>query len=230
MNRLFGKAKPKVPAPTLEDASNSLTTRTGTLDGKIQALDAELLKYKQQLSKMKPSPAKTALQQRALRVLKSKRMYEGQRDTLFSQQINIDQTVFAQQNVKETITTVAAMKSAAKSLKTDMKSIKIDDVEDLHDDMDDLIVDSEEINEVMGRAYGTPVELDEGDLMEELNALEGELDEESVSEEVPSYMVNAASAVRGDSNPVSQANVNPKSRIEVDEFGLPKVPVRSLEA
>ena len=44
-----------------------------------------------------------------------------------------DQTRFAIQNVKDTVTTVAAMKSASKELKVSMKEIKIDDIEDLHD-------------------------------------------------------------------------------------------------
>jgi len=229
MNRIFGKARPKVPEPTLEDASASISTRGSTVDTKIAALDGELLKYKAQLAKMKAGPAKSALMQRALRCLKQKKMYEQQRDTLYNQQANIDQTSFATQNVKETITTVAAMKSASKSLKKDLKQIKVDDVENLHYDMSDLIEDSEEINEIMGRSYGVPQELDENDLMDELNGLEDELaleDTESSSDAVPSYLVNAATAVKTNS---SATEPTPSSRVEVDEYGLPKVPVRSLE-
>ena len=59
--------------------------------------------------------------------------YEKQRDTLYNQSFNVDQTRFAIQNVKDTVTTVAAMKSASKELKVAMKDIKIDDIEDLHD-------------------------------------------------------------------------------------------------
>src|SRR4051812_48276622 len=105
--------------------------RGGDIDGKIKKLDDELLRYKTQMSKMRPGPAKTQVQQRALRVLKQKKLYEKQRDTLYNQQFNIDQTKFATESVKDTITTVAAMKSASKQLKTDMKQIKISEVEDL---------------------------------------------------------------------------------------------------
>lgn len=97
MHRLFGKKKPDVPAPTLDDASNSMTRRGNDIDGKIAKLDAELLKYKQQLSRMKPGPAKNQVQQRALNILKQKKMYGNQRDTLYNQQFNIDQTKFAQE-------------------------------------------------------------------------------------------------------------------------------------
>lgn len=99
--------------------------RGSEVDGKIKQLDEELLRYKTQLSKMRPGPAKNQVQQRALRVLKQKKMYDKQRDTLYNQSFNVDQTRFALQNVKDTVTTVAAMKSASKELKVGMKEIKM---------------------------------------------------------------------------------------------------------
>jgi len=233
MNRLFGKSKPKVPAPTLEDASKSMSDRGGVVDEKMKKLDEELLRYKQQMSKMKAGPAKTQVQQRALRCLQQKKMYQKQRDTLYNQQFNIDQTQFAQQNVKDTITTVAAMKDASKGLKVEMKKVKVDEIEDLHDDMTDMLEDTDEINEIMGRAYGVPEDVDETDLMDELNALEGEMESESVGEsnEIPSYLVNAATATTNN-NSIQQSNQRQEKKqneVDVDEFGLPSVPVRSLE-
>ena len=274
MNRLFGKSKPKVAAPTLDDASKSMDARGGTIDDKVKKLDDELLRYKQQLSRMKPGPAKQQLQQRALRVLQQKKMYGKQRDTLYSQQFNIDQAKFAGESVKDNLTTIAAMKEAQKSMKVDMKRMKLDQVEDLHDDMSDMLEDADEVNEIMGRAYGSdtdtpaqrtaavldrqqanriprpllcvralfvsvPEELDESDLMDELDAMEGELEQETdSSHEVPPYLLNAATAAKQSSASSSQPaagrheqkSAYPYSEVEVDEFGLPAVPVRSLEA
>jgi len=234
MNRLFGKSKPKVPAPSLEDASKSMSDRGGVVDEKMKKLDEELLRYKQQMAKMRPGPAKTQVQQRALRCLQQKKMYQKQRDTLYNQQFNIDQTQFAQQNVKDTITTVAAMKDASKSLKVEMKKVKVDEIEDLHDDMTDMLEDTDEINEIMGRAYGVPEDVDETDLMDELNALEGELEAETVSDsnEIPSYLINAATATTNNNNSNSspyKQQEKKQQEVEVDELGLPSVPVRSLE-
>ena len=48
--------------------------RGSEVDGKIKQLDEELLRYKTQMSKMRPGPAKNQVQQRALRVLKQKKM------------------------------------------------------------------------------------------------------------------------------------------------------------
>lgn len=69
--------------------------------------------------------------------------------------------------------------------------------------------------------------------MDELNALEGEMESESVSEsnEIPSYLVNAATATTNN-NSIQQSNQRQEKKqneVEVDEFGLPSVPVRSLE-
>lgn len=229
MNRLFGKAKAKEPAPTLDDASKGLQTRSDSIEDRVKKCDEELLKYKQQLARMKPGPAKKSLQTRAIRCLQQKKIYEGQRDQLMNQQLNIDRAAFAVTNIKETTVTVNAMKAAQKELKAGMKSFKIDDIEDLHDDMGDLLEDADEINEIMGRSYGVPEEIDENDLLDELNALEDDALAEEVSDEVPSYLVNAATAVKNNNrSTVSQSA--PSQEVDVDTLGLPSVPQRSLQA
>ena len=49
MDRLFGKAKPAAPKPTLDDASKSPESRGETLDTKIQKLDKELSRQARRL-------------------------------------------------------------------------------------------------------------------------------------------------------------------------------------
>ena len=46
MNRLFGKGKPKEPAPNLSDCVAGVDSRAESVDKKIARLDAELRKYK----------------------------------------------------------------------------------------------------------------------------------------------------------------------------------------
>merc|ERR1712023_597811 len=64
-------------------------------------LDAELLKYKTQMSKVRPGPTKKQIQQKALRVLKQKKMLESQRENMANTSFNMDQTNFAIQNMKD---------------------------------------------------------------------------------------------------------------------------------
>jgi len=54
MDRLFGKAKPKTPAPTLQDAIQGTDSRVDSIQKKIDSLDQELMKYKQQMARMRP--------------------------------------------------------------------------------------------------------------------------------------------------------------------------------
>ena len=64
------------------------------------------------------------------------RMYEAQRDQLANQQFNVDQTSFAIDTVKDTQSTVSAMKAAAKTLKKEQKKININEIEDMQDEME----------------------------------------------------------------------------------------------
>merc|ERR1719421_1878422 len=136
--------------------------RGESLDQKIMKLDKELARYTEQMKKMKPGPAKQAVQKRALTILKEKKM---------NQQFNMEQIMFAQDGLKETADTVKAMKGANKELKKQFKSININQVEDLQDDMSDLLEQAEEVQNALARSYNTD-DIDEADLEAELAAME----------------------------------------------------------
>ena len=48
--------------------------RTESIEKKINLLDKELLKYKNQMKKMRDGPSKDLVKQKAMRVLKQKKM------------------------------------------------------------------------------------------------------------------------------------------------------------
>ncbi|KAJ3211084.1 hypothetical protein HDU67_004792 [Dinochytrium kinnereticum] len=185
-NRIFGTSKPKVPKPTVGDAIRETDNRVDSVEVKIKKLDAELIKYKDQLKKMREGPAKESVKQKALRIVKQKKMYEGQRDQLMQQSFNMEQATMATENLKNTMVTVEAMKSANKELKQQYKKINLDKIEKIQDEMEDLLEQANEIQETLGRSYALPDDVDEADLEAELEALEDEFMEEE--EEVPSYL------------------------------------------
>ncbi|XP_045207180.1 charged multivesicular body protein 5-like isoform X1 [Mercenaria mercenaria] len=220
MNRLFGRSKPKEPAPNLTDCVANIDSRGESIDKKIARLDAELKKYKDQMAKMRNGPAKNSVKQKAMRVLKQKKMYEQQRENLSNQSFNIGQQDFNIQQLKDTKSTVDAMKVGVKEFKKAYKHVDIDQIENLQDELEDLTEQSSEIQEVMGRSYGMP-EVDDDELEAELDALGDEigldedtsyLDEAVSTPSVPTSEPGADSA-RGDSVPV-------------DEFGLPQIPAK----
>lgn len=92
------------------------------------------------------------------------------------QAFNIEQTNFAIDSVKDTITTVDAMKAASKTLKTEFKKVNIDKIDDLQDDLADMMEDMNEVQDVLGRSYDVGEDVDEADLDAELDALGDELE------------------------------------------------------
>jgi charged multivesicular body protein 5 len=70
------------------------------LDEKIRKLDEQLAKHRETIKKARPGPAQEAAKRRALVVLKQKRLYETQRDQLYNQQFNVEQTTFAMQSMQ----------------------------------------------------------------------------------------------------------------------------------
>nr|XP_043632379.1 vacuolar protein sorting-associated protein 60.2-like [Erigeron canadensis] len=234
MRRVFGAKKDKEPPPSLNDASDRINKRGESVDEKIKRLDGELARYKEQIKKTRPGPAQEAVKARAMRVLKQKRMYEGQRDMLYNQTFNLDQVAFASEGIKDAQQTMSALKSANKELKGMMKTVKIQDIDNLQDEMLDMMDISNEIQESLGRSYSVPDDIDEDDLMGELDALEADMGQETEGEGVPSYLqpdnepdlneeLNLPPAPSGHAVPAGRANNQ-----TVDEYGFPAVPNASI--
>jgi len=183
MNRIFGTSTStaKKSKPTLQDAINSTDARVASIEVNIKKLDGELMRYKEQMSKLRNGPGKRAIEQRALRVLRQKKMYEGQLAQLGQQTFNMQSAAIATENLRNTMATVEAMKLANKEIKKQYGKIDIDKIENMHYDMEELLEQANEIQESLGRSYEVPDELDEADLEAELDALQFEEEEEGTS-------------------------------------------------
>lgn len=194
MNRLFG-TKSNTPKPTLNDAIKSIDERTGSLDVKLSKINSELLTYQQKISRMRDGPGKSALKQKALKLLRQRKQIEAQKDQLENQLWNMTQASMTTDNLKNTVITMDAMKSANKALKSQYGKINIDKIEQLQDEMLDLIDKLNELQESLLMSYDAPDEISELELDAELDALGEEMDFESEMNEsglgVPSYLNDA---------------------------------------
>ncbi|KAJ3332044.1 hypothetical protein HDU93_009376, partial [Gonapodya sp. JEL0774] len=190
--------------------------RTESVDVKIRKLDAELLRYKEQMAKLRDGPGKNAIKQKAMRVLKQRKLYEGQRDQLMQQSFNMEQTAMVTENLKNTAVTLDAMKSASKEMKAQYAKLNINKITDLQDEMEDLMDQANEIQEELGRSYGTPEGVDEADLEAELEALGDDLTFEE--EDVPSYLQEGTEVAATLPGSLPAA---PTSAAKLDEYGLP---------
>ncbi|PAV85434.1 hypothetical protein WR25_07875 [Diploscapter pachys] len=218
MKRIFGAGGKKEPPPDLNQAIANVEARGESVEKKIQRLDAELVKLRDQMAKMREGPSKNLVKQKALRVLKQKRMYENQRGQLDQQVFNMDQSNFALQGMKDNQVTVAAMKDGLKTMQKEYKKLDIGKIEDLQDQMEDMLDMNNEIQEAMSRQYDTP-DIDEADLEAELAALGDELD---LGETDTNYLDEALAAPGVPTNKPTSSKT--AEGLEVDEFGLPKIP------
>jgi charged multivesicular body protein 5 len=167
------------------------------LDEKLKKLDEQLIKHREAIKRSRPGPAQEAAKRRALNVLKQKRLYENQRDQLYNQQFNVEQTSFMMENVQDSVQTVQAMKAAGKELRTAFKrdELNISNIDKLQDDMADIMDMHNDIQDVLGQNYGVPDDVDEDELLGELDALEADMafeaEETAAQGAVPSYLQEA---------------------------------------
>lgn len=119
-----------------------------SIEVKIRKLDGELARYKEQMNKLRNGPGKVrrhifylrrmfkklmfqkqAIQQRALRTLKQKRMYEAQIDQLAQQTLNMESAALTTENLRNTMATVDAMQMANKEIRKQYGKLDIDQIE-----------------------------------------------------------------------------------------------------
>ncbi|EDN03735.1 conserved hypothetical protein [Histoplasma mississippiense (nom. inval.)] len=157
---------------------------------KLAALNAELSSYQSRMAKMRDGPGKNAIRQKALKVLQRRKQYEAQRDQLSQQSWNMEQAGMMQDNLKNVMTTVDAMKTTTKTLKQQYGKVDIDQIERMQDEMQDLMEIGNEIQESISRAYDVPEDVDEAELDAELEALgEESMFENALSEDAtPAFL------------------------------------------
>lgn len=194
MNRLFG-SKNTAPKPSLNDAVKNIDDRVGSLDVKLTKLNSELSTYQQKLSRMRDGPGKSALKQKAIKLLRQRKQIEAQKDQLENQSWNMTQAAMTTDNLQNTMITVDAMKQANKQLKKTYGKIDIDKIESLQDEMLDLIDKSNELQESLSMSNDIPDDISESELDAELDALGEEMDFESEMNDglsMPSYLNESA--------------------------------------
>ena len=80
--------------------------RGKVIQAKVDECNVELAKIKNQLKTAKGT-SKKSLQQKALGVLRRRKMYDVQLNNIMNQQFNVDQVQFASESIQDTISTVS---------------------------------------------------------------------------------------------------------------------------
>ena len=155
--------------------------RTKVLEGKVNDCTRQLNQLKESMKKQTGLAYKSS-KQKALTILKRRKMYEAQLNSVLNQQFNIDQVQFTSESIQGTLDMAAGMKQATLAQKQLMKGMNLDNLEDLHDEMQDMMEDQEEIQEILGRDYAMGEDYDEEEIEAELEALDGEIVSEKLDE------------------------------------------------
>lgn len=168
-------SRPNAFAPNT-DVTMQVDSRIESIDVKLAKLNAELSTYQHKLSRMRDGPGKSALKQKAIKILQQRKQYEAQKDQLQQQSWNMEQAGMMQDNLKNTMATVDAMKTTQKELRKQYGKINIDKIEKMQEEMADLMDMGNDIQESISRSYDVPEDVDEAELDAELEALGEELE------------------------------------------------------
>jgi charged multivesicular body protein 5 len=140
----------------------------------LRECNQQLLGFQRQLKAAKTPAAQRMIKQRALQVLKRKKMYEQQLNQLQGMHFNMERMDFALETIKSTKDQVTAMKGAATTLKGQMAAVNLDELEDMADDISDMLADADEVQQVLGQSFSLGDDVTEAELDDELSALEAE--------------------------------------------------------
>jgi len=207
------EAAPAAATPTLQEASDKIDQQVANLDLKIAKCDEDIRKH---MAKGSNPAAKS----QAMAVLKRKKMFEQQRDTLVAQQFNVDSLAFAQEQAEVTMMAVSAMKAGTAALKEQQKKVGITDVEQLTEDIEEVTDEMREINEVLARSSGVVDGADEDALAEEYAKMEEELAMQKMMGAGSGAVLSAATTVISPDDPLA-AYMTPAAPVSGAQPAIP---------
>lgn len=185
--------KDKVAAEKAINAVGDLTDNEERLEKKRDLLekkmDAELGRARELTKQNK--------KQQALLALKKKKMYESQLEQTNNLILRLNEQKLMLENQRATVEVVQSMHSAATAAKETMQALNIDHVDDLMGKIQDQNDEMLQVQEALAQPTGM-VDIDEGDLDDELRALEEEVLDEEILGPVPVHAALKASDALGE--------------------------------
>jgi charged multivesicular body protein 5 len=165
----------KAPVVTQEEYQSRLGNRTELARGKLEALEKELLRHRQQMrTAPKGSAAYRTAEAQALRCLKHRKLLENQLGVYANQTFTMDQVTFAKENLTLARESEQQMLLSKKQLSKELKRTNVDRLDEAAYSLADALQETDEVQEVLGRNYHIDTEFDDVELLAELDSLESE--------------------------------------------------------
>jgi charged multivesicular body protein 5 len=131
----------------LEDTSEEINLQVEQLEAKIAKVEKQIRQYVSQ-------GADPSAKQRALQLMKRKKVFEEQRQHLIGAQFNVDAMADQEEQAKYTLKAVEAMKSGRERLKKSQEKMSAKQVDELLDDAQDLADEMRAINDSLAQGSG----------------------------------------------------------------------------
>lgn len=131
MKKWFSKSKSadKLMSEMLDSTSKGLESRIAVLEDEIKQIESELEAIKSKFSHSPGNTLKTNLKNKAIHLLKRKKVLEQHRDFALNQSLSIMQADISLDTVKGSIDTYKTMKGANKELSKQLKKVNMDKLE-----------------------------------------------------------------------------------------------------
>lgn len=137
---------PKTP---LQKTADSLAMQVTNLDQKIAQADIEI---RQHVAMGALSEGNKVAKQRALQIMKMKKLYEQQRENLLGTHFNVESLVSQQAQADVNLAAFEAMKQSQEMMRLQTANMSVDQVENLKDQMELLGDEMQLINESLAQS------------------------------------------------------------------------------
>lgn len=134
--------------PSLEGTSEEISAQVDALEAKIAKAERDLRQY------VLLGATDPAAKQRALQLMRRKKVFEEQRQQLIGAQFNVDNLADQEEQAKFTLKAVKAMEAGRDKLKKNQERMSSNQVDRILDDATELADEMRNINEAMAQGSG----------------------------------------------------------------------------
>lgn len=178
------------PGPSMDQAIHNSEMRTGSIEARIRAIDADIVNFKREMQRSRPGTATFNMyKRRALQAMRQKKSLESRVSMNSNATFNLEQIRDVKYMQQDHVSMVSNLRAANQDLRANQSKIDFDEVEDLQDDLQEAMQDASEVSEMLGRSYDVD-NVDEAELEAELNEFEEDTINYAAGDDlsVPSYL------------------------------------------
>lgn len=175
--------------------------------------EADIDALKRDMQRCRPGTSQHNMyKRRLLQAMRERKRIDQQLSAQAGFESNLSAVQDARYQMQDASQMAAALKASGQELKASQGAVNVDEIENIQDDITDILVETNDVQEALGRDYGVDG-IDDAELESELQSFEQEMGYSTgaYAAETPSYLM-----------PTPHASSTPYS-------STPHIPARSYE-